>query len=229
MSFEAVIFDLGGVVLGSPLHAINRYEHHLGLAKNAINRVAAETAPQGAWSRLERGELPMEAFYTEFEQDCAQYGYEISARTMFEWMAAESLPREAMLQAIRTIRARGLRVGALTNNWAAAAESDPSDAGGDASSQRSDGTRDLRVHFDVFIESSVEGIRKPDPRMYQLACARLRVEPSRAVFLDDIGANLKTARALGLTTIKVDEPGAALALLERTLGFSLSDAETHVT
>ena len=74
MSFRAVIFDLGGVVLGSPLHAINRYERHLGLTKNAINRVAAETAPHGAWSRLERGELSMEAFYPEFEQDCAHQG-----------------------------------------------------------------------------------------------------------------------------------------------------------
>jgi putative hydrolase of the HAD superfamily len=225
MSFQAVIFDLGGVVLGSPLHAINRYEQHLGLAQNAINRVAAETAPHGAWSRLERGELPMDVFYAEFESDCANAGYEISARTMFEWMAAESLPRDAMLAAIRTIRARGLRVGALTNNWAAAAEPGSVSSGGGPA--QSDGTRDLRVHFDVFIESSVEGIRKPDPRMYELACTRLEVEPARAVFLDDIGANLKPARALGLTTIKVDEPGAALALLERTLGFPLEhDAGT---
>jgi putative hydrolase of the HAD superfamily len=229
MSFQAVIFDLGGVVLGSPLHAINRYEQHLGLAKNAINRVAAETSPHGAWSRLERGELSMDAFYAEFEQDCARYGYEISARMMFEWMAAESLPREAMLAAIRRIRARGLRVGALTNNWAAASESDDADELEARGSARNDGTRDLRVHFDVFIESSVEGIRKPDPRMYQLACARLDVEPAQAVFLDDIGANLKPARALGLTTIKVDEPGAALALLERTLGFPLGDDEAGAT
>lgn len=220
MSFEAVIFDLGGVVLGSPLHAINRYEQHLGLEKNAINRVAAATAPSGAWSRLERGELEMEAFYVAFEDDCAQAGHSISARTMFEWMAQESLPRPAMLTAIQAIRAQGLRVAALTNNWATATDEDPP---GDGASAPNDGTRSLRVHFDAFIESSVEGMRKPDPRIYELACGRLGVAPSAAVFLDDIGANLKTARALGLTTIKVDEPLAALAELERTLGFSLAD------
>ena len=214
MSYRAVVFDLGGVVLGSPLHAIRRYEAHLGLARNAINRVAAETAPHGAWSRLERGELTLDEFYAAFESDCRDAGHEICARTLFEWMAEASRPREPMLRAIGVIRARGLRVGALTNNWAAAEDSNAGDAS-------RDGTRALRGHFDVFIESSVEGMRKPDPRIYELACSRLGVAPRHTVFLDDIGANLKPARSLGLTTIKVDEPEAALAELERTLGFPL--------
>ncbi len=214
MSYRAVVFDLGGVVLGSPLHAIRRYEEQLGLARDAINRVAAETAPRGAWSRLERGELSMEAFYPAFEADCREAGHTIDARTMFEWMGAESQPRPAMLAAIRAIRDQGLRVAALTNNWASA-----EDAGNDAAPD--DGTRALREHFDVFIESCVEGMRKPDPRIYQLACSRLEVDPTQAVFLDDIGANLKPARALGLRTIKVDEPGAALAELSEALGFAL--------
>jgi epoxide hydrolase-like predicted phosphatase len=215
MSYRAVVFDLGGVVLGSPLHAIRRYEQQLGLARNAINRVAAETAPHGAWSRLERGELSMESFYLAFEQDCRSAGHEICARTMFEWMGDESKPRPAMLRAIRAIRDRGLGVAALTNNWASA-------DGAGAESAPDDGTRALREHFDVFIESCVEGMRKPDPRIYQLACRRLEVDPSQAVFLDDIGTNLKSARELGLRTIKVDEPDAALAELEEALGFSLN-------
>jgi putative hydrolase of the HAD superfamily len=214
MSYRAVVFDLGGVVLGSPLHAIRRYETHLGLERNAINRVAADTAPHGAWSRLERGELSMDTFYPAFESDCREAGLEICARTMFEWMAAASGPREEMLRAIRVIRGRGLHVGALTNNWASAEVTD-----GDPN----DGTRALRGHFDVFIESSVEGMRKPDPRIYQLACSRLGVDPEATVFLDDIGANLKPARALGLTTIKVDDPVSALAELATTLGFALHD------
>jgi putative hydrolase of the HAD superfamily len=213
MSYRAVVFDLGGVVLGSPLHAIQRYESHLGFERNAINRVAAKTAPHGAWSRLERGELSMEAFYPAFESDCREAGIEICARTMFEWMAEAAGPREEMLRAIRAIRAHGLHVAALTNNWARAEAAD---------SDSDDGTRALRVHFDVFIESSVEGMRKPDPRIYQLACTRLGVEPEATVFLDDIGANLKPARALGLTTIKVDDPTSALAELEATLGFGLA-------
>ncbi len=220
--YRAVVFDLGGVVLGSPLHAIQRYERHLGLARNAINRVVSETAPRGAWSRLERGELSMEAFYTAFEGDCRDAGLEICTRTMFEWMAEESKPRNEMLAAIQAIRARGLRGGALTNNWATAEGSGSGSSGGrEARAGPDDATRGLRDLFDVFIESSVEGLRKPDPRIYELACSRLGVTPAEVVFLDDIGANLKPARQLGLTTIKVDEPGAALAELASTLGFPL--------
>jgi len=213
MSYRAVVFDLGGVVLGSPIHAIHRYERRLGIEKNSINRVVADTAPHGAWSRLERGEIEIETFFTAFEADCRDAGYEISARTMFQSMSEESQPRPAMLAAIRAIRARGLLAGALTNNWA----QDPEGDGPEGDS------RDLHDVFDVFIESSVEGLRKPDPRIYRLACDRLGVEPEQAVFLDDIGANLKPARKLGFTTIKVDEPGAALATLAETLGFPLDD------
>jgi putative hydrolase of the HAD superfamily len=216
MPYRAVVFDLGGVVLGSPLHAIRRYETDRGLPENAINRVVAETAPAGAWSRLERGELSMDAFYAHFERDCLAAGHEICARTLFEWMGEEARPRPVMIRAIHEIRGRGLRVGALTNNWASA------EGAGDGAA-RDDGTRALREHFDVFIESCVVGMRKPDPRIYELACDRLEVAPRETVFLDDIGSNLKSARALGLHTIKVDTPEAALAELEQALGFPLGE------
>ena len=79
----------------------------------------------------------------------------------------------------------------------------------------------LREHFDVFIESALVGLRKPDPRIYELVCRELGVAPARAAFLDDIGRNLKTARALGMTTIKVDDPDGALRELGGILGFDL--------
>jgi putative hydrolase of the HAD superfamily len=214
MAYRAVIFDLGGVVLGSPLHAIARYERHLGIPRNSINQVVARTAPHGAWSRLERGELSLEEFFSAFESDCQAAGHRISARTMMEWMAEEATPRASMLTAIQRIRERGLSVAALTNNWAGADD----DAGG-----LEDGTRLLRPLFDVFVESSVEGLRKPDPRIYHLACTRLGVEPGQAIFLDDIGRNLKPARELGLVTIKVVTPESALTELEQLLGFSVRD------
>lgn len=218
MRYRAVIFDLGGVVLGSPLHTIARYERHLGIPPNFINQVVSDTAPHGAWSRLERGELSLEEFFSAFERDCQAAGHRISARTMMEWMAEEALPRPPMLTAIRRIRERGLRVAALTNNWAGA--DDP--AGGPEH-----GTRLLRPLFDVFVESSAEGLRKPDPRIYRLACERLGIEPKQAIFLDDIGRNLKPARELGITTIKVLTPETALAELEELLGFSLRDAPSE--
>lgn len=209
MRIRAVIFDLGGVVIDSPLHAIARYEREIGIPENAINRVVASTAPTGAWSRLERGELRLEEFYPAFDADCAAAGHEISARLMMQRIGESSAPREIMLRAIAAIRARGLKVAALTNNW----ETDDADARKD--------TSHLSALFDHFIESRVEGLRKPDPRIYRLACERLEVAPEEAVFLDDIGSNLKTARQLGMTTIKVVTPEGALGELSETLGFPL--------
>ncbi len=207
VSWSAVIFDLGGVVLGSPLHAIAAYEREQEIPVGFINRVVVDTGPGGAWSRLERGELSLEAFYPAFESDCRGAGRRISARTMMERMAAASEPRPAMLDAVRRIRDRGLKAAALTNNW----ETEEPDAG----------ARALRTHFDAFIESSVVGLRKPDPRIYRHACGEIGVEPAEVVFLDDIGRNLKTARELGMGTVKVDDPDAALAELEQLLGFRL--------
>ena len=131
---------------------------------------------------------------------------------MFGEMAAEAKPRPAMLRAIERIKAEGLRVAALTNNWATEESSDAPDSG----------TRVLASMFDEFVESSVEGLRKPDPRIYELVCERLGVAPQEAAFLDDIGANLKPARSMGMTTIRVVQPEPALAELEAALGFSLS-------
>ena len=210
MTRKAVLFDLGGVVFGSPLQAIRDYETELGFERNAINRVAAETAPSGAWSRLERGELDLASFYPAFEKDCASAGLEIDARLMMERMSQASEPRPIMLEALVKLRAAAIRIGALTNNWA------HTDDGSE-----SDGTRAFRGHFDVFIESSVEGLRKPDPAIYRLACERLGVAPEEVIFLDDIGPNLKPARAMGMTTIKVEEPAAALGELEAFLGLGL--------
>ena len=219
MPILAVIFDLGGVVLGSPLHAIAAYERELGLPVDFVNRVVADTAPGGAWSRLERGELSIEDFYAAFEGDCRAAGQTLSAREMMARMAVASQPRAVMLDAIGKLRGAGLRVGALTNNWAHGEDTDAPD--GEAAP--SDGTRALAAHFDVFVESSVEGLRKPDPRIYQLTCERLGVAPAESAFLDDIGSNLKSARALGMSTIKVDEPESALVALSELVGIPLLD------
>ena len=128
---------------------------------------------------------------------------------MMEAIREESQPRPLMLAAIRGLRARGLRVGALTNNWVS---EEP---------QESRLGLELRELFDAFVESAILGLRKPDPRIYLHACKELGVEPAQAVFLDDIGANLKAARALGMHTIKVDAPEQALAELDQALGFEL--------
>jgi putative hydrolase of the HAD superfamily len=205
-SVAAVIFDIGGVVQDSPLHAIARYERDHGLPPNAINRVVVAAGEAGAWARLERGELTGESFCAPFEADCAAHGLAVSAGRLMAYVAEARAPRPRMLQAIASIRAHGLRVGALTNNWVVGGRR-PTD--------------ELRRHFDVFVESAVSGLRKPDPRIYALVCRELGVTPARAVFLDDIGRNLKPARALGMATIKVEEPAQALRELSALLGFDV--------
>jgi putative hydrolase of the HAD superfamily len=200
---RAVIFDLGGVVMDSPLHAIARYERDHGIAHNAINHAIVAIGETGAWSRLERGEFEMEEFFGPFERDCASQGLTVDGRRMMEYIAQASQPRPRMLAAVSLIQKKGLGVAALTNNW------------------KSDGENPLRARFPVFIESSVVGWRKPDTRIYELACERLGVRPDQAAFLDDIGRNLKPARTMGMTTIKVDDPDVALDELERVLGFAL--------
>ena len=205
MTHRAVLFDLGGVVVGSPLHAIAAYEEELGIPLGSVNRVVIGNGADGAWARLERGELTLEPFYEAFDRECVAAGARLSARTLMERVAGATAPRPAMLEAIRRIRDRGLIAAAITNNWVAEE--------GSAGS--------LRHLFDLVVESAVEGMRKPDPRIFTIACERLGIAPSDAIFLDDIGSNLKTARSLGMTTIKVVEPDAALVELEGLLGFPL--------
>jgi putative hydrolase of the HAD superfamily len=207
VAIRAVIFDLGGVVLGSPLHAIAAYEREHGVRPGAVNRVVADTGAEGAWGRLERGQCDLAAFAPAFEAECAAAGFAIEARALMRRMGEASQPRAAMIDAIGVLRARGLRVAALTNNW-------PEDG-------RDGGTRALRGHFDAFFESSVLGLQKPDPRIYEHACTALAIAPAEAIFLDDIGRNLKTARALGMITIKVDTPEQALTDLATLVGFPL--------
>lgn len=205
MAYRAVLFDIGGVVVGSPLDAIARYEREQGIPAGFINRVVVSAGASGAWSRLERGELRLTAFYEAFDRDCERAGRRISAEALMGLVARSTVPRPAMIDAIARIRARGLLAAAVTNNWITEDE----------------GTGALRSHFDAFIESAVTGVRKPDPRIFEIACTELGIEPAEAVLLDDIGANLKTARTMGMSTIKVADPDAALAELESVLGFAL--------
>jgi putative hydrolase of the HAD superfamily len=202
----AVVFDIGGVVMDSPLHAIARYERAHGLPDNAINRAVVAAGEQGAWARLERGELTVETFCGPFEADCRAHGVAVDAARLMQAIAGASVPRPRMLEAVRRIRASGRRTAALTNNWKVAHRRVADD---------------LREHFDVFVESAVVGLRKPDPRIYELVCRALAVPPPRAAFLDDIGRNLKPARALGMATIKVDDPDQALRDLGALLGVEL--------
>lgn len=209
MSYRAVIFDLGGVVFPSPFDVFDEYEQSAGLPSRFIRSVVAASADHGAWARYERSDIDYAEFCRAFEAECSEAGGAVDAARLMQAISSGFAPRPPMVAAIRAIRDEGLRVGALTNNWAALGDrTEPSGPG--------------ELGFHTIVESAVEGIRKPDPQIYHLVCERLAVTPAECVFLDDLGVNLKPARALGMTTIKVIDPHDALAELAGHLGFSLA-------
>lgn len=209
MTFRAVIFDLGGVVFPSPFDVFDEYERSAGLPPRFIRTVVAESADHGAWARFERSEIGFDEFRAAFEAECAAAGGTVDAAEIMRGIMSGFAPRAEMVTAITRLRAAGLRTGALTNNWAA--------------TDRDGAHRASDLDFDVVVESAVEGLRKPDPLIYELVCARLEVEPAHCVFLDDLGVNLKPARAMGMTTIKVVEPRPALVELGDHLALELVD------
>ncbi|HSR45689.1 MAG TPA: HAD family phosphatase [Acidimicrobiia bacterium] len=202
---NTIVFDLGGVVLDSPMDVIADAERAAGLEQGFFNRVASRAA--GAWALHETGVLAREEFITQFEEECGQRGGRIDAGELLDAIETYAQARPRMVEAIRRLRAIGLRTAALTNNWESPA-ADWDVAG-------------FQALFDVFVESWVEGVRKPDPAIYLRLLERLGAAAGECVFLDDIGRNLKTARELGMTTIKVTDPEAALAELGNLLGIEL--------
>jgi epoxide hydrolase-like predicted phosphatase len=213
--FDAVVFDLGGVVMPSPLDVFRAYEAETGLPHRFLSEVVVAGGDDGAWSRLERGELSMAAFSEAFGAECERAGGAVDVAALFARVHAGSGPHAEMVTAIRRIRAQGLKTAALTNNWRDARSPSEGARGFDEGELLGD-------LFDVVVESAIEGLRKPDPRIYELVCSRLDVEPPATVFLDDLGVNLKPARAMGMTTIKVADAPSAVAELETVLGFTLS-------
>lgn len=207
---RAVFFDFGGVVLSSPFEAFNAYESANGLPKDLIRTVNATNPDTNAWAQLERREIDFETFCALFEQECAARGHRVDARELLPALAGAVRP--AMVAAIDRCNEAGLVTACLTNNFVSWSE---------PGSARADEIQDVLRRFRHVLESSKVGVRKPDPRFYELACEVAEVDPAEVVFLDDLGVNLKPARALGMRTIKVTDPDLALAELEAILGISL--------
>ena len=213
---RAVLFDFGGVILTSPFEGFNRYEDEVSLPRDTIRWLNATNPDTNAWARFERGELSPGAFVEVFEAEAAELGFELDATRMLA--ALRGTIRRPMVEALRRC-SQHLKTAMLTNNFRPPGEESGTEAMTDGAGQ------DLaEVHslFDLIIESSVVGVRKPEPRFYEIACERLQVDPAECVFLDDLGINLKPARAMGMTTIKVTDPELALAELQRLVGFPLA-------
>jgi putative hydrolase of the HAD superfamily len=208
VTYQAVIFDLGGVVYPSPFEAFDAYDVDAGLPPGTVRGLIRTSSETGAWASLERGELAMDEFFLLLAAEAAAEGFELDGARLMQMIGRGLGPRPAMSRAMTRIREAGLRTAALTNNWPRPGEG--------VAAVNGNG-----LGFDVVIESAVVGLRKPDLRIYELVLRELDVEATATVFLDDLGINLKPARALGMTTIKVTDPDTALAELATALGFEV--------
>jgi putative hydrolase of the HAD superfamily len=211
MPIRAVIFDFGGVILTSPFEAFARYEASNGLPAGLLRRLNATNPDTNAWARLERNEVDLAGFADLYEAEARDAGHTIDGRAVLSLLSGEVRP--PMVEALRRCHER-LKTAMLTNNFTTGAPA--------ADGWRGNGPMAAVLElFDVIVESSRARVRKPDPAIYRLVCDELGVEPPEAAFLDDLGVNLKPARALGMTTIKVDDPDVAIAELEAVVGFPL--------
>jgi len=215
MGIAAVIFDFGGVITASPFEAFNRLEEERGLPRDLIRRINAADPDGNAWALLERAEIDRAAFDERFAAEARAQGHDLRGADVLAVLAG--VIRPGMVAALDTIRARGLKLGCITNNV----------PGGSGPAMARDAASESRyaaifARFDHVIESSKAGVRKPDPRIYTMMCDALAVAPAECVYLDDLGINCKPAAALGMTAIKVMGEAQALADLSRALGFDLA-------
>ena len=211
---EAVIWDFGGVLTTSPFEAFNRYEHERGLPTDFIRGINATNAEHNAWAQFESAAVDIDEFDTLFAEESAAAGHRVPGKDVIALLSGDVRPR--MVAALRACKAR-FKVACITNNVKSG-----QGPGMARDASRAAQVGDVMALFDLIVESSVEGIRKPNPEIYQLTCRRLEVAPERCVFLDDLGINLKPARAMGMRTIKVLNENQALKDLAVATGIALA-------
>lgn len=199
-AISGVIFDLGGVVFESPIHRIADFEQNAGLPSQTVAEVIRSNGDDASWHRLERGEIDRDTFIEEFDAEFRQAGLTVDVQRLLSEIESALVIRPGILEAIDALRGSGIIVAALTNNWSPMS------------------SLPVAEHFDVFVESVVEGCRKPDPEIYLRTLERMGCPPLHTAMLDDLGENLKTARSLGMTTLKVDDPHEAVNWLFRMVG-----------
>jgi epoxide hydrolase-like predicted phosphatase len=202
VAIEAVLWDYGGVFTPSPFAAAGAYAATLGVEPPVLIEVvfgAYDSDSDHVWHRLERGELPFPDALAEIARAAEAAGFRFEAAEMFASMRGDDVDRAIVVEAVRGVRARGIRTAIVTNNIREY---------GDAWR----GQLPVDELFDTIVDSSHEGVRKPNPVIYHTALERLGVShPSRAVFLDDFEANVVAARSLGMHGIVVGpDPRAAL-------------------
>ena len=203
---KAVLWDFGGVITTSPFEAFNRFEAENSLPRDIIRSINATNPHTNAWARLESSQISVAEFDDAFAEEARAIGHDISGQAVLSLLSGDLRPR--MVEALKTIKGH-YKNGCITNNISNQGEGPGMARDGERASRFAE-VMDL---FDVVIESSKIGIRKPNPAIYKIACEQMNISPEDAVFLDDLGINLKPARELGMKTIKVLDADQALTEL----------------
>lgn len=211
---RAVLWDFGGVILTSPFEAFNRLEARLGVPADTIRRINATNPDRNAWARFERSDITASEFDRAFSEEASALGFDIRGADVLMMLKGEIRPE--MVTALDRVKSAGYKTACLTNNM----------VGGDGMTERPHDDREAAIarimeRFDAVVESSKVGVRKPEPRFYEIACELLAVRPDECVFLDDLGINLKPAAAMGMRTIKVTAADKAIDELETILAIPL--------
>jgi putative hydrolase of the HAD superfamily len=207
---EAVIWDFGGVLTSSPFEAFARFETERGLPTDITRRTNATNHWENAWAKFERAEVDLESFDSLFAAESLVLGAEVRGKDVLPLLSGDLRPE--MVEALRGVKAK-FKTGCITNNL-------PANAIGSLGG-RSLYVAEVMALFDHVIESAKIGLRKPDPRIYQMMVEALGVDPKNCVYLDDLGVNLKPAREMGMKTIKVTNASQAINELEGATGLSL--------
>lgn len=213
-AIKAVLWDFGGVILSSPFDAFRRFEAERGLPADFIRGVNSRNPHGNAWAKFERGEVDAAGFGELFLAESTVLGHALHGREILPLISGELRPR--MVAALQKVKTR-YKVACLTNNMPL--------GHGPGMAQRADraaAIAEVMTLFDVVVESSKIGVRKPEPAFYLKACSLLGIQPTEAVFLDDLGINLKPAAAMGMRTIKVADPDRALQELTKHIGMDFA-------
>ena len=212
MAVEAVIWDFGGVFTTSPFEAFNRYEAERGLPRDLIRRINSTNPDTNAWALFERSEIDATAFDALFLAESTALGWPTPGRDILPLLSGAVRPR--MVAALKACKAH-FKVGCITNNVVSMHS-----PGQNEIQQAAGAMGQVMPLFDAIIESSKAGVRKPDPKIYQMMCDLLGVAPAACVYLDDLGINCKPAATLGMKAIKVIDVDQTLADLSAATGLT---------
>ena len=196
MKYKAIIWDFGGVITSSPFDAFNEFEEVNGLPKDIIRTINSENPDMNAWAQFESNSITIGQFNDLFLKEAKAKGFDIKGRDIIKLLKGSI--RENMVSFLRELKS-DFKLGCITNNVKPSSEENTDNE-----------TKEAMSIFDHVIESSIVGIRKPNPEIYMMSCDALNVSPDQCIYLDDLGINLKPARELGMTTIKVIQPEDAI-------------------